>query len=447
MTHQRIVVRGATLALTRRTMYRKAFLAPWDPLVPDIWTYALADAQRHTGVAVHSTTLCITHHHTEVGLEEPALAELLGRVHGDTSCALNALLIKNRYDAPRTIFDKRSTHVMRLMDAAAQLDQAVYDHTNPVAAGLVAKPEHMPGPVADFRVWKAGGVLVRRPDVYFDRSRPAELELKVTPPPLLLRAFDGDVDALVHHLQRLARERVAHIARLRKRPVLGAQKTRRIHPWTEPRTLAEPGGRRVPSFKVGARPVGDQEPADPRACALEITAWREQYRACSELHRQGDRDVEFPHGTDWMQRYHHVNVAPPAEDALISQPGPLLQEVIEECARNRSHPRARDEVPAHAALVEGVRDSLRETTRETIETEDLEFAEYDGRSDRAQRGDSHDGEAENDGDASDQARGPAPRVKHRFDPRAEGGNPGVPRVVTLRDKRRGRPPKGTAPPR
>ena len=121
--------------------------------------------------------------------------------------------------------------------------------------------------------------------------------------------------------------------------------------------------------------------------------------------------------------------------------------MIEACAQIRPRPRPRDEAPPHAALVEGVREALRETTREAIETENLEFADHEKRSDRAQRGDSHDGEAENDGDPRDQVQGAPPVVKHRFDPRVEGGNPGVPRVVTLRDKRRGRPPKGTAPPR
>ncbi|HJK92625.1 MAG TPA: hypothetical protein RMH26_17985, partial [Polyangiaceae bacterium LLY-WYZ-15_(1-7)] len=42
MTAPRIVVAGATMALTRRTVSRRAYLAPWHPLVEDIWLYALA---------------------------------------------------------------------------------------------------------------------------------------------------------------------------------------------------------------------------------------------------------------------------------------------------------------------------------------------------------------------------------------------------------------------
>jgi hypothetical protein len=67
MSPPRIVVAGATTALTRRTTLRKAFLAPWHPMVADCWLYSLADAQRETGVAVHFSGLFITHHHTDVG--------------------------------------------------------------------------------------------------------------------------------------------------------------------------------------------------------------------------------------------------------------------------------------------------------------------------------------------------------------------------------------------
>jgi hypothetical protein len=46
VTEPRIVVSGATTALVRRTTMRKAFLAPWDPMVEDLWLYSLAYALR-----------------------------------------------------------------------------------------------------------------------------------------------------------------------------------------------------------------------------------------------------------------------------------------------------------------------------------------------------------------------------------------------------------------
>jgi hypothetical protein len=139
VTSPRIVVRGATTAITRRTTFRKAFLAPWHPLVEQCWLYALADAQRVLGFALHHTVRVITHHHTSVTLAEPILGELARRLHHDVSCALNTLLAHERYDAPRNVFDGREPHCMRLLDAAAQASHLTYEYLNPVAAGLVAR--------------------------------------------------------------------------------------------------------------------------------------------------------------------------------------------------------------------------------------------------------------------------------------------------------------------
>ena len=106
VTAPRIVVPGATVAISRRTTLRKAFLAPWHPLVSQVWLYSLADAQRNTGVAVHHGVTAITHHHLIVTAEAANLPEFTWRVHHDTSCALNTLLARERYDAPRELFDE-----------------------------------------------------------------------------------------------------------------------------------------------------------------------------------------------------------------------------------------------------------------------------------------------------------------------------------------------------
>ena len=121
-----------------------------------IFLYALADAQRHTQVAVHNATLVVSHHHTDITPRFANVAEFFRRVHGDVSCAINALLARHRYDAPGAVFDSRQTHAMRLLDPAAQMSQAVYNILNPVAAGLVTDARHMPAPHADFRHWKRG---------------------------------------------------------------------------------------------------------------------------------------------------------------------------------------------------------------------------------------------------------------------------------------------------
>ena len=333
MTHPRIVVPGATLAVCRRTMYRKGFLGPWDPRVADVYLYALADAQRQTNVAIHDAVLVVSHHHACITPSEANVGEFFRRVHVDVSCGLNALLAQERYEAPGSVFDKRQTHAMRLLDAAAQMSQAVYHHLNPVAAGLVARAGDMPGPVADFRRWKAGGVTVKRPDVYFGRGRPEELSLELTPPPLLLEAFGGDLDALVYHLGRVTNDATAQMKRARKRPAMGAQKLRRLHPWSEPRTLAEPGGGRVPTFKLGAGGLTGRR--DRGRAAGEVSAFRKRYRGNYQRYREGARDEVFPHGTYRMHIEHGVAVDPPDFDAIVCAPGPSLAAVRERCEERR----------------------------------------------------------------------------------------------------------------
>jgi hypothetical protein len=132
-----IYVAGATTAITRRCAFRKAFLAPWHPLVRQVSLYSLGDAQRETGVEVHHATTVLTHYHASVTPRYGNLPDFLRRLHHDMSCALNALLARERYDAPRELWDGRPPHRMRLLDAAAQASQLVYEHLNPVAAGLV----------------------------------------------------------------------------------------------------------------------------------------------------------------------------------------------------------------------------------------------------------------------------------------------------------------------
>src|SRR5690606_17869634 len=117
---------------------------------------------------------------------------------------------------------------MRLLDAAAQPSHLTYEHLNPVAAGLVARPEHMPGTTLDSGHWKAGGIWVERPDFYFSSDRPDALWLELTPPPLLMRVFDGDLEALIHHMRCLSEDGIRALRDARARAPMGAQKVRRL---------------------------------------------------------------------------------------------------------------------------------------------------------------------------------------------------------------------------
>ena len=416
MTAPRIVVRGATFALTRRTTCRKAFLAPWHPLVEQCWLYALADAQRKHGVAVHHAVRVVNHHHLTVTLREENLGDFLRDLHRDVSRCLSALLARERYDPQREIFDGREPHAMRLLDARAQARHLLYEHLNPVAAGLVERPEHMPGTVLGFGHWKNGGVKVKRPPIYFKKSRPETLWLRLTPPPLLFEAFEGDLGGLVHQMERLGEEGWRILRRVRRRPVLGAQRLRRMHPWQEPRTPPEPPGQPVPSFRIGA--VGQEGRRCRVQAALETQGFRREHREARRRYLEGDHEVAFPHGTYGARRLYGAKVAEPEPQAYLCRPGPLLQEVREALAGRRGDRQRRH------GLVAELKAAWSEEAPEMLGEEALDFS---------RRREASEGEPDEEGER------PEPVEVHLSDrrPSVTGRRPR--RQVTRRDRRRGRP--------
>ena len=370
MTSPRIVVPGATTAITRRTTLRKAFLAPWDDRVTQIYNYALADAQRRTDVAIHHAIPVVTHHHLSVTPERSNLPRFLQLLHHDVSCALNTLLANERYDQPGEVFDDRSTHTMRLVDAPAQASTLQYEYLNCAAAGLVTRPEHMPGYTFNLDLWKKGYLDVRRPDVYFGSNRPEVIRLQVTPPPMLLLAFNGDMDKLVYWMQRMAEEGLRDLRAASKgRTPLGARKLRRMHPWSEPRTLRETRGRRIPTFRIGARDITGRDLHIQGA--TEVRQFRRGHGVAMYARAGGDLGAVFPFGTYQMHQLHGAPVAeaPRAGEALLTCPGPLMRDVLSLLDQERQARSAGEPTPARdpVAMCEAVRGAFREEAAQVCE--------------------------------------------------------------------------------
>jgi len=414
--------------MTRRTTLRKAFLAPWHPLVKDVWLYSLAYAQREKSVAVHHGILVLNHEHLTVTPEQDNLPQFTELLHREVSKGLNTLLARERYDSPRELFDGREPHYMRLMDAAAQASHLVYEYNNCVAAGLVKRAEHMPGRAFDFDLWKRGYVDVRRPPVYFSENRPEALRLYVTPPPLLFAAFGGDLDRLVYHMKRLAEHGGRELRAAMRRPALGARGVLRIHPWNEPKSLRESGGERVPTFKVGAFDIAGRQ--GRMQCANETKLFRHEYREARLARKAGDMDAVFPYGTYGMRVHHNAPIAcEPYDGALLTQPGPTLEDVMAELQLQRGAPLS--EEATH--LINDVRDAFAEEASELCEDAGMTFESTGGSAcnvDSAPHGDASS--------VTEDAR-VAVSVRHRFDKR-HSDREDARRIITLRDKRRGRPP-------
>ena len=487
MTAPRIIVPGATTALTRRCTFRKAFLGEWHPDVGACWLYSLADAQRRTQVALHHAIRVLSHHHVDVTPAGGNLPKFIELLHEDVSCSLNTLMARERYDQPHELFDDRPTHMLQLRDAEAQALHLQYEYANCVAAGLVDRPEKMPGYVFDFELWKIGHIDVPKPKIYFGDSRPDVIRLEVTPPPLLYMAFDGDLDKLVHSMKRMSREVVQRILAARKRPALGAERVKALHPWSEPRSLRERGGTRVPTFRIG---MGGAVGRELRAqAAEEVNHFRREHEDARVARKHGDYGHEFPHGTYNMRVHHRAPIAAEHPGAFLTKAGPTLGEVkaiLQEQRQRRLSGASQAEVagpvptgeaggeitPAAAADADADRDAGAE--REVVSGEQTtpsrqeqsaqrsralsdyvvetfaeeaevicEYAEYVP----ADSDDGSDADTTAVGGAeqtAEPARG-GPVVRHRFD-RTVGDQEVAEsrRLVVLRDKRKGRPRGGSA---
>ncbi|MEO0326171.1 MAG: hypothetical protein AAF447_24695 [Myxococcota bacterium] len=232
---------------------------------------------------------------------------------------------------------------------------------------------------------------MRRPDVYFGSDRPGELRLVLTPPPALLQAGGGDTKLLAKELLRKAAKGEAQESREHTRPALGPDALRAMHPWSEPKTLVESGGRRVPRWKVGGR--GPEAQALRIRAAKEWKSWKGGYWGSLEEWPE-NREVPFPHGTYEMRRFHRANVADPVPGAVLSAPG-------------------------NPGAIEAVsRDALREAAQAGID-ESL-----------------HVLRSAQEYEAANAARG-EPEERHRFTKRKPRTD--APRLIVKRDRRRGRP--------
>lgn len=192
--------------------------------------------------------------------------------------------------------------------------------------------------------------------------------------------------------------------------------------------MRESGGRRVPTFRWGARGIlGEQLDI---ASANEVKEWRGQYRETHIARRNGDTTMSYPFGT-YAAGVHYgqpVQSEPP-QGALVAMPGPLLSDL----SFDGSHREQSFE------LLQNVQDAFSDEA-EQIATE-YEVAPTAGQPQTAAQPQPSTEAAEDE--ESDE--GPEVVVRHRFGPRTKKRPR---RIVVLRDRRRGRPNKrhGSDPP-
>jgi hypothetical protein len=208
---------------------------------------------------------------------------------------------------------------------------------------------------------------------------------------------------------------------------------------------------------VGRRMAGD--------AAKEVTGWRRGHesvrvarlaiaRAEAEKKQRGEKGTEseksentdgekkdelvFPYGTYGMRVFHGAPVEEqPMEGAIVSAPGPLLEEVLADL-RERGRPADPSARAAVMAVMDEVRAAWAEESAEVADHEDLDLDDAT----RPSRRGAADGEAAPESDAPKKdpdakPERPEPKVRHRFGRDEDRrGRPHPRRVITKRDRRR-----------
>jgi len=297
MTQPRMVLRGATSMVTRRTLRRHHLFRP-DPAIAQLYLYTLGVCAKEFGVQLHALVLMSTHEHLVLTDPNERLPDFLGCLHRLVALGTKVL---RKWEGP--VWDHERPSVVRLLTERAVIEKMAYVLANPVKAGLVERAAHWPGVTVlpqelGRRKWK-----IKRPAVYFDPDNPQwpdEVELELTLPPSLREVYTSaqirDAVALeLTHQERLAQ------AEVKKRGwrVLGVERIRRVSPYRRAKSF-EPIRGRNPTFAVGR----GQRKAFFAAVA-ELRAFRRAYRDALELWRAGLRQTVFPAGT-WAMRCMHA---------------------------------------------------------------------------------------------------------------------------------------------
>lgn len=341
MTLARMVGDGWTSLITRRCVEQKFLLRPdRKGAVKGAYLYTLAHAAIETGAQLHAYVGMSNHSHvvqTDPAGESPRLA---CRFHGLFARIMNVLLErKSNFWCGSTSYNG-----LRCVEGEDILARMVYVVTNPVAAGLVERPEDWPGPITLPEHFLAGAppIVVLRPEKLLrqkarrkgegkgprtarDKARahakpkeplPPERELKLTIPAAFrhlgragfARLFRERVNV---ELERLAWERERQADR-KKRGYLGVERifATPVNDAPKPKTPDELAAKRKQKTDDGLVPhVACKNPTLRVEAKRTLSLFWRNNRRAYEAFRDGKRNELFPWGTYGMVRFQGARVA------------------------------------------------------------------------------------------------------------------------------------------
>jgi REP-associated tyrosine transposase len=291
MSSPRRVVPGATYLVTRRCYQRTFRLRP-SPQTTHILAYCLAVALEKTEVVLHAVCFMSNHHHRVVTDPRGELPNFLRELHRLTAKAMNAS--QGQWE---NLCSAEPCSAVGLADDEDIVDKIGYVAVNPVAAGLVTKPEQWPG----LSLWTDGAVMVAQPEAYFRHGGecPESVSLRIVSPRVQQPGrWLGRVQSAIANkvAQAHCKMRAAGRAFVGRAAVLAQSFVKRAKSF-EPKRIIVPT-------------VAAKNPKARRTLLAIQKAFRMAYRQALDAWKAGARDSVFPFGTWWMRVHHGARSEP-----------------------------------------------------------------------------------------------------------------------------------------
>ena len=291
MSVPRQVLPGQTYMITRRCTQRQFLMRP-DRETNNAFIYCLADAASRFGIQVLFTIAMSNHHHTGIYDPDGNYPAFLEHFHKLFAKCQNAL--RGRWE---NFWSSEQTSVVRLVDSRDALEKMIYALTNPVKDGLVEKAHHWPG-VSSLASSLYGKELVAsRPKHFFrdEGSMPDKTTLLFPRPRGFEQLSATEFATLIADRVRQV-EAIAVAERGRNGGAIVGRAAILRQAWTARPQDREP--RRNLDPRIAARSKWSRIEA-----LVRNRAFHAAYVIARTRFLEGARDVLFPAGTYWLQRF------------------------------------------------------------------------------------------------------------------------------------------------
>ena len=302
VTHpRRLPMERTTFAVCRRVQDRRFLMRP-DAVFTAMVTWLLAACAVLFDVQVHAATVMSSHLHLVVTVGDQRISAFMQHFVANLAKGVSVLRRLRR----GVVFEPGGLNIVECKTVDAVVYELAYAIVNPVAAGLVWRPEEWPGLCVLVDDIGRGALDGVRPGFYFRaRTWAQRAVLRITWPPCLLELGEDEARRLVaDEVARQLEEAHAEI-RAKRWSVLGPVAAANVSPFKRATTW-ETFGSLHPHFATGPGRVAERIEA-----AAELREFRRAYRSCWERYQDGETDIEWPYGTHLMRVRHGVRVAEP----------------------------------------------------------------------------------------------------------------------------------------